>query len=57
VIPVYFPFDDGHHDVYRAAIETASEVGHIQPGERVTVTTGDISGSTGLTNTLKVLEL
>ena len=56
VIPVYFPFEKDHEDVYDYALQVVGSLGTMVAGERVTVTTGDIAGSTGLTNTLKVLE-
>ena len=56
VIPVYFPFEDDNTDLYDHALQVVGSLGKINTGERVTVTTGDISGSTGLTNTLKILE-
>lgn len=43
-------------DVYQLALATVAKTGAIKPGERVTITCGDISGSGGMTNTLKILQ-
>lgn len=43
-------------DVYRTALDVIGKTGIIKKGQRVTITCGDIQGSGGLTNTLKVLE-
>jgi pyruvate kinase len=39
-----------------AALETVAQTGAIQAGERVTITFGDIRGSGGMTNNLKILQ-
>ncbi len=57
VIPIYFdvtcqPEDNTH----QLALNTVAATGAIQTNERVTVTCGDISGTGGTTNTMKILQ-
>lgn len=43
-------------NVYQTAMATVAEHGGIDPGQRVVITCGDISGSGGQTNHLKILQ-
>ena len=57
VIPIHFDVTATHTDnEYQAALEKVAKMGMIAPGQRVTVTCGDIKGAGGRTNTLKILE-
>ncbi|MGK0500288.1 MAG: pyruvate kinase [Oceanicoccus sp.] len=57
VVPIYFDVTkQPREDIYRCALQKIKEIGGISPGERVIVTCGDVSGSGGMTNTLKILE-
>ncbi|MEE8060043.1 MAG: pyruvate kinase [Pseudomonadales bacterium] len=57
VVPIYFDVaDQVGEDIYQLSLNTIASTGAIKPGERVTITCGDISISGGITNTLKILE-
>ena len=57
VVPIYFDASDSKDaDIYQAALQKVAATGAIQPGDRVTITCGDIRGSGGMTNNLKILE-
>lgn len=56
VIPLFFDVTQPEGDVFQRALQLIAGKGLIQPGQRVTVTCGDISGQGGHTNTLKILE-
>lgn len=56
VIPIYFDVTGATIDVYQIALDTVAATGVIAPGQRVTITSGDITGSGGTANTLKILE-
>jgi pyruvate kinase len=57
VVPIYFNVaKQMGADVYQQALNTVVAAGAIQPNDRVTITCGDIYGSEGMTNTLKILE-
>lgn len=55
VVPVLFDFSDHQDDIYNAALAIITAQGEIQDGQRVTITTGDIVGAPGFTNSLTVL--
>lgn len=56
VIPIYFDVAKASSDVYQAALDTVAATGALTPGQRVTITSGDITGEGGTANTLKILE-
>jgi pyruvate kinase len=56
VIPIYFDVTGATTDVYQIALDTVAATGVLSPGQRVTITSGDITGSGGTANTLKILE-
>jgi pyruvate kinase len=56
VIPIYFDVASASVDVYQAALATVAATGALTPGQRVTITSGDITGAGGTANTLKILE-
>lgn len=56
VIPIYYDVTKAAKDVYQAALERVAGTGALSAGQRVTITSGDITGSGGTANTLKILE-
>ncbi len=56
VIPIYFDVTQSPGDVYQAALNRVAKTGSLTPGQRFTITSGDITGSGGTANTLKILE-
>lgn len=57
IVPLYFDVtDDGGKDVFQLALNKVASCGAILPGQRVAITCGDISGSGGMTNTIKILQ-
>lgn len=57
VIPVHRDVTQSETgDIYQNALAVIGATGAIQPGQRVTVTCGDISHVSNATNTLKILE-
>lgn len=57
VIPMYHDIvADTDSDVYLATMELLREQGLIAPGQRLCITSGDMTGKGGRTNTLKILE-
>ncbi len=54
VVPIYYDVTQ-HDDIYQCALTVVAETGALQKGDRVTLTKGDMMGSLGMTNTLKVL--
>lgn len=56
VVPIYSDIvNQTGTDIYQQALNTVASTDALQCGDRVTVTCGDISGSGGMTNTLKIL--
>jgi pyruvate kinase len=57
VIPIHFDVTEGNDpDIYRCALATIAKTGALKNGDRVTITCGDIKGTGGQTNNLKILE-
>lgn len=57
VIPIYDDVsNDPNGDVFNQGLEIVARTGAIQNGQRVIVTCGDMMGSQGKTNTMKILE-
>ncbi|ARN74919.1 pyruvate kinase [Oceanicoccus sagamiensis] len=56
VVPILVDLNDGEDNVYHNAMMTIADTGALQAGDRVIITCGDIRGSGGMTNTLKILE-
>jgi len=56
VIPIYCDVNASDKDIYQQALSTVADTGAIVPGDRITVTSGDIKGAGGMTNTLKILQ-
>lgn len=56
VIPIWRDLTKTTENVYQGALDTVVQAGHLMPGQRVTITSGDITGAGNTTNTLKILE-
>lgn len=52
---IYYDVTLHGDNIYQSAMQTVGEQGSVQPGQMVVLTCGDISGSGGKTNLLKVL--
>lgn len=53
---IFYDVTEHGHDVYRSALETVAAAGQLVSGQRVVITCGDISGSGGQTNLVKILQ-
>ena len=57
VVPIFVDLSHNNGDtLYPAALETAAKPASLQQGDRVIITYGDIHGSGGMTNNVKILE-
>ena len=57
VVPMFYDVvESGETDVYRKTLQLLLEQNLIQPGQRLCITSGDMSGEGGRTNTLKILQ-
>lgn len=57
VVPIFFDVgSDPGGDVFARGLDVVARTGAIRPGQRVIITSGDMMGSQGKTNTLKILE-
>jgi pyruvate kinase len=57
VIPIHFDvMEEQIEDIFQRALDVVANTGAIKPGQRVTVTCGDIASVGNSTNTLKILE-
>lgn len=57
VIPIYYDVTASDKDIYQQALATVLSTGAIHTGDRVIITNGDIKGTGGMTNTLKILQV
>jgi pyruvate kinase len=56
VIPIHYDVMKGKDDLFEKALSLIVERGAITKGQRVAITSGDLYGKGGSTNTLKILE-
>ena len=56
VIPIHYDVMKGKDDLFEKALSLIVERGVITKGQRVAITSGDLYGKGGSTNTLKILE-
>ncbi len=53
---IFYDVTEHGDDVYHSALETVAAAGQLVSGQRVVITCGDISGSGGQTNHVKILQ-
>ena len=56
VIPIYRDLTDDVVDVWQAAMNVVAERGELEVGQRIAITCGDMQGTGGMTNTVKILQ-
>ena len=57
VIPIHCDITTNDREGYQQALMSVTSTGAIGLGDRVIVTSGDITGTGGMTNTLKILQV
>lgn len=56
VVPIFFDVNGDSGDAFTNGLNVVARTGAIRPGQRVIITCGDMMGSQGKTNTMKILE-